>query len=335
VLDAMDRTLQTLTEPNENVHFLICELDRHTVGTLCYGRADAYPVQKNKELYGKILELTERSCGCALNMTVGAVSGDALPQAIAETAAFREKRLLERHAVYFASSGEVRRLSVLREPDRELWTRWLLRGDTYPLQNQFNNLLATAQQEEQLTVDYAASLLHAFLEALSVACYEQKGNVADLFDGTFSYEQMLESMESAEKLKAGAAFCIRRYEELYGTEETAQREATPAERVRQIKRYLGENIDRPVSRREAAKYLFLNEDYFSRMFQKETGMSYRDYVLQLKSGYAAKLLEESDLPVTLIASKVGYDNFANFTRMFTKVKGVSPSEYRKQYQVGK
>jgi YesN/AraC family two-component response regulator len=100
------------------------------------------------------------------------------------------------------------------------------------------------------------------------------------------------------------------------------------ERIQEILRYLNENMDRMISRREAAKYLFLNEDYFGRIFQKETGVGYKEYILSQKMDYAGKLLENTDMPVSLIASKVGYENYTNFTQMFKKLKGITPRDYR-------
>ena len=67
------------------------------------------------------------------------------------------------------------------------------------------------------------------------------------------------------------------------------------------------------------------------MFRKETGMNYKEYVLKIKMDYACRLLKETDLPITLIASKVGYDNFANFSKMFRKVMGITPTEHRKNF----
>ena len=105
---------------------------------------------------------------------------------------------------------------------------------------------------------------------------------------------------------------------------------TAQERIQDILHYLEENMDRMISRREAAKYVFLNEDYFSRMFRKEMGIGYKEYVLKQKMDYAGRLLENTDLSVTLVASKVGYDNFTNFTQMFRKYTGETPSDYRKR-----
>lgn len=93
-------------------------------------------------------------------------------------------------------------------------------------------------------------------------------------------------------------------------------------------------MDRMISRREAAKYVFLNEDYFSRMFRRETGIGYKEYVVKQKMDYAEKLLADTDMPIALVASKVGYDNYTNFTQTFRKLKELTPTDYRKKYRYG-
>lgn len=66
----------------------------------------------------------------------------------------------------------------------------------------------------------------------------------------------------------------KRIAETEGKEESSY---TVQERIREIVRYLDENMDHMVSRREAAKYVFLNEDYFSRMFKRVMELSPTEY----------------------------------------------------------
>ncbi|MDO5424185.1 MAG: response regulator [Eubacteriales bacterium] len=220
-------------------------------------------------------------------------------------------------------------LAKIRRPDGALWGRWLIRQDTALVKNQIENLCRLAEEEGYLTVGYLQKVVHAFLEACSIACYEQKKNLSDLFDERFTYEEMLHACSSAEKLCEGVEFCLNRYQNLI-SENGGDTTYSVQERIAEILRYLEENMDRMISRREAAKYVFLNEDYFSRMFRKETGMGYKEYVLKQKMDYAGKLLRETKMPVALVASKVGYENYTNFTQMFRKSTGMTPTDYRKE-----
>ena len=217
-----------------------------------------------------------------------------------------------------------------RKPDSGRWGKWLIRGDYALLRNQVVNLLRLAEQDGYLTIRYRQQMIHAFLEACSVACYEKKMEQDVFFSEDFTYEDMVQSFHDDEELIKGIDKCLYCYgKQLAKNEGREEGEYTVQERIREVIRYLEENMDRMITRREAAKYVFLNEDYFSRMFRKETGMGFKEYLLKIKMDYAGKLLANTTMPVTLIASKVGYENFTNFSQMFRKVMGNTPTEYRK------
>lgn len=95
--------------------------------------------------------------------------------------------------------------------------------------------------------------------------------------------------------------------------------------------YIQKNINHNISRTEVAEYVHLNEEYFSRLFRQRAGLTFKDYVLQQKMAKAKELLANSHLSVSIIASKVGYDNFSHFSRMFKSVTKTTPQEYRKKF----
>lgn len=101
-------------------------------------------------------------------------------------------------------------------------------------------------------------------------------------------------------------------------------------RIRKAEKYVVNNISRSISRAEVADMLHLNEEYFSRLFKRYTGDTFQDYVGRKRIEQAKKLLESSQLSVSIIASKVGYDNFSHFSKVFKKAIGCTPQEYRKE-----
>lgn len=218
----------------------------------------------------------------------------------------------------------------LNMPEAASWGKWMVRKDSVLVRNQIVNLLHYAQREGYLTEGYMQRIIRRFLEACSIACYAQNKTLADLFTRSFTYEKMLQSYSSIEELCRGVDFCIRQYHGIVVEKDGEETPYTAQERIQDILHYLEENMDRMISRREAAKYVFLNEDYFSRIFRKEMGVGYKEYVLKQKMEYAEKLLANTDMSVTMVASKVGYENFTNFTQMFRKYTGETPSDYRKR-----
>lgn len=97
-----------------------------------------------------------------------------------------------------------------------------------------------------------------------------------------------------------------------------------------VKRFIKDNIgEMRLSRDEIANYVYLNPDYLTRMFKKQTGFSISDYLQQQRIEYAKKLLIETDMPVSEIALSAGYSNFSYFSTIFKKMTQLNPMEYRK------
>lgn len=315
---------------NQYGSVVITCLNEREIGVLIYTKNDVENDETTKRITEeKMWELCEKY-HCELNFYIGQYAKDDLQEKIGQLMEFVSGNILKRNEAYLV---EPVKSFAIRKPDGVQWSKWMLRNDTVLVRNQIANMLNFAQQERQLTVDYMRQIIHAFLEACSIACYEQGAGLSELFTKEFTYEQMLQTNSSVEKLKEGVEFCLHQYGKLVSDKTGVDiSSASVQERIREILRYLDENMERMISRREAAKYVFLNEDYFSRKFKEETGLGYKEYVLKQKMEYAKKLLADTDLPIVLVASKIGYENYTNFTQMFRKYEGITPTEYRKKYQ---
>lgn len=104
-----------------------------------------------------------------------------------------------------------------------------------------------------------------------------------------------------------------------------------AQRIQEAMAYIRENLGQDISRAELAEQAHLNEEYFSKMFHKYAGSTFKEYVMAERMQQAQRLLKHSRLSVSLIASKVGYDNFSYFSKAFKKATGLTPQEYRRKY----
>lgn len=98
--------------------------------------------------------------------------------------------------------------------------------------------------------------------------------------------------------------------------------------IRIAEKYIRDNISRSLSRAEVAEYLNFNEEYFSRLFKKYNGDTFKAYEMKERIREAKKLLQYSKFSINIIASKVGYDNFSHFSKIFKQATGYTPQEYR-------
>nr|WP_315210449.1 AraC family transcriptional regulator [uncultured Albidiferax sp.] len=74
----------------------------------------------------------------------------------------------------------------------------------------------------------------------------------------------------------------------------------------------------------------MGESAFSRFFSKSTGLTFTHYVNRLRVNRACQLLMERDSYVSSVCYAVGFNNVANFNRRFLEVKGMTPTQFRRQ-----
>jgi YesN/AraC family two-component response regulator len=80
----------------------------------------------------------------------------------------------------------------------------------------------------------------------------------------------------------------------------------------------------------AASNVSLSRHYFSKLFKKEVGMNFSQYILEKRLKEAKRMLEESDCSIADISILVGFQEHNYFGRVFKRFSGFTPSEYRKK-----
>ena len=109
-----------------------------------------------------------------------------------------------------------------------------------------------------------------------------------------------------------------------------QRESTEPQAVTRAKQFILENQGEDLSLGQVAKAVNTSTFYFCKMFKKATGLNFTDYVSRLRIEKAKNLLLNRNLRVSEIAYEVGFQSLTHFNRVFKKIMGQSPTEYRDQ-----
>jgi len=91
---------------------------------------------------------------------------------------------------------------------------------------------------------------------------------------------------------------------------------------------------RPWTLRELGHHVGLGRSAFSARFTELVGQSMRRYLIARRMAEAAFLLESSDEGIARIASRVGYETAAAFSKLFHRHHGVSPGRYRTNRRAG-
>lgn len=104
------------------------------------------------------------------------------------------------------------------------------------------------------------------------------------------------------------------------------------EKINKVYEYVFQNIQECINLEEASSVLNMAPSSFCRFFKKKTGITFMEYVKNVRVGMAAKLLAETDKQITQICYESGYNNLANFNHYFKTSMGITPTEYRKNFR---
>ncbi len=99
--------------------------------------------------------------------------------------------------------------------------------------------------------------------------------------------------------------------------------------IYQIAEYLNENIECDINLEDCARHFNYNASYLSRMFKKNFGKTYTDYVTEKRMERCEELLLETDISINELAERFGYSSTQNFIRVFKKYTLLTPGQFRK------
>lgn len=149
----------------------------------------------------------------------------------------------------------------------------------------------------------------------------QPDKVLQLFQSLFEYSQ---KSGTSDKLR-----CLSLVYRLFALLAEQAEPITHNPYVLQAMAYFSDQFCHPISISEYAASLGLNNNYFSKLFKAETGVTPLRYLNRLRFEKAQYLLAHSSLSIDSIANEVGIPDTLYFSRAFRQYTGLSPTSYRK------
>lgn len=95
--------------------------------------------------------------------------------------------------------------------------------------------------------------------------------------------------------------------------------------------YINSNYDRSLSEHEVAEHCGFSTYYFSKIFHEYTQETFPEYLTKKRLAAATKLLCSETISVADVAYQSGFQSISNFNKVFKKIMGCSPLQYRKLY----
>jgi AraC-like DNA-binding protein len=107
--------------------------------------------------------------------------------------------------------------------------------------------------------------------------------------------------------------------------------SSDSRRILKVQTYMEEHYNEPIREETMASMINMTKISFSRFFKRHTGTTMMDYLINIRLGYAARLLVDTTNAITEICYECGFNNLSNFNRIFKKKKGSSPKDFRESY----
>lgn len=108
--------------------------------------------------------------------------------------------------------------------------------------------------------------------------------------------------------------------------------AEPVE-IWKARKFIEQHSAEEISLGMVAKAVSLNANYFSERFRQVTGLNFVEYVARTRFEKACRLLHDGDLKISDIAFDAGFQSLSQFNRVFKRLSGKSPTEYRQKKSI--
>ncbi len=105
------------------------------------------------------------------------------------------------------------------------------------------------------------------------------------------------------------------------------------DRMSSIIKFLTDNFDKTIKLKEVADIAHMTPNSFCRFFKKRTQKSFSEYLTEIRIRNACQMLIKGEYSISEVCYQSGFNTITNFNRQFKSLKGMTPSEFTKQYQL--
>ena len=159
------------------------------------------------------------------------------------------------------------------------------------------------------------------MEAI-IRVYQMLDTLSSIKDGYYAFTQFMTILYELSKFE-GRPLASSSYAKVEISSDSR--------RVQKVRSFIDQNYRDEIRLPQVAEIAGMSPSAFSRFFKLHTGRNLSDYVIDLRLGYASRLLVDSTQSIAEIGYSCGFNNLSNFNRIFKKRKGCSPTEFRENY----
>ena len=200
----------------------------------------------------------------------------------------------------------------------------IARLDQQEAQRLLNELLGSIMFSVGGDIEQIKSRIYELLVLISRTAVDNGADAAGLLRKTHEYRLAISGFTTIDALCCWLSDSMHEVmDSLFGFPNAKHLQA-----IRRCIQYIGANYAHRVTLKDLAAIVFLSPAYLSRIFKAETGVAFNDYLNQVRINKAKSLLRNRKIRLTDVALMVGYEDQSYFTRVFKRMTGMLPRDYR-------
>ncbi|RED63255.1 response regulator transcription factor [Cohnella lupini] len=179
---------------------------------------------------------------------------------------------------------------------------------------------------ESLFLTHELSVRHAFqVYNMTVSFLFGLGQSENIL---YSYEQLIQSYPDVSAMLDE----LRKLTARYMRSSDSPSVETKNQTFNAILQFVTSHFNEDISLQDLSDQFFMNPSYISQLFKKEVGETFTAYIARIRIANACELLNADNLSVHEIAERMGYHDYFYFTRIFKKITGKTPTQYREEHR---
>ncbi|WP_094550655.1 response regulator transcription factor [Petroclostridium xylanilyticum] len=232
--------------------------------------------------------------------------------------------LLYKNKIHFLKNQKLRQNCMLTLEDEKNLLGIVIEGDIDKAEKLIDNYISRLEASfihfNNLKI-FILDLLNLVIK-IAIKCEVE---FRQLFDSDFNPYEEIEAKHNIHEIKRWFFSIVKKIIELNNEKNISHR----TDIIKAIE-YIESHYSEDISLKDISDYVNISPNYFSMVFKKETGVSFSNYLLNVRLEKSKELLRKGNIRIYEIAYSVGFNNDQYFNRVFKDKYGITPLMYRKQ-----
>ena len=323
-MEELKEQLSGIAKPGERGVMVASLTAQHVMALIEWTReADNFRIEEIRELMAEMIGDIETPCCCYLS---GAISVEQLIPMFRKISEREQRNVMYQNKVILVGNRNIPGTKKRTEIDYKKWSMLLEMHNIEQLETTIEFTIHSIVIDGNMDAEVLQGIYNNFEQMMYYYIGESYDTRISIVQDEMLRKLQMNALRSVEDFRAYYHYFLERVEEY-------QQFGVSNDVISEVKKYIDEHIGEKISRSEIADYVFLNENYLSRLFHKEVGCSISKYILEKRLALSKKLLIQTKLSVSEIGERVGYDTTTYFVRIFKQETGKTPNEFRKDMRI--